>query len=155
MVLSMDKNDEKADKQNAVSTEELLRLLKDSQSLEGFYEQVGENLPPVSTPEYLKQLLKEHTLSKKEIIERANLERSSGYQIFSGLRNPKRNTLLRIALTMKLSLPEVQRLLKISQRGELYPKNRRDAALIYCIHRRLSLIDTEILLEGIGESLLK
>lgn len=155
MVLLMDKRDEKAEKQNAASTEELLRLLKESQSLESYYEQVGDNLPPVGTPEYLKQLLTEHKLSKHDVIERANLERSSGYQIFSGQRNPRRDTVLRIALTMKLSLPETQRLLKISQRGELYPKNRRDAAIIYCIHHRLNLIDTDLLLEGIGESLLK
>jgi hypothetical protein len=150
----MDSKDKKKCEQNAVSTEELLRLLKDTQSIEGFYKQTGESLSNISTSEYLVQLMAQHKLLKQEVIEMANLERSSGYQIFSGQRNPKRDTLLRIALVMKLSLAETQRLLKIAQRGELYPKNRRDAAVVYCIHHGLSLIDTEILLESIGEPLL-
>lgn len=150
----MDNKDKKNDKQNAVSTEELLRLLKDTRSIEGFYKQTGESLSNISTSEYIAQLMAQHKLLKQEVIEMANLERSSGYQILSGQRNPKRDTLLRIALVMKLSLAETQRLLKIAQRGELYPKNRRDAAVVYCIHHGLSLIDTEILLESIGEPLL-
>lgn len=150
----MDSKDKKKDKQNSVSTEELLRLLKDTRSIEGFYKQTEESLSNISTSEYLAQLMEQRKLLKQEVIEMANLERSSGYQVFSGRRNPKRDTLLRIALIMKLSLIETQRLLKIAQRGELYPKNRRDAAMVYCIHHGLSLLDTEMLLEGIGEPLL-
>ncbi len=150
----MDDKDHKKDGQYAVDTEELLRLLKDTRSIEGFYQQTGESLSDLSTSEYLAQLMEQHGLQKQEVIEKANLERSSGYQIFSGRRNPKRDSLLRIALVMKLSLGETQRLLKIAQRGELYPKNRRDAAIVYCIHHGLNLIDTEMLLEGIGEPLL-
>lgn len=142
-------------KSEALSTDELLRMLKNSQSLDHFFDSQGGNLPNLSTPDYLAQLLEEHHLTKQQVIEQADLERSSGYQIFNGQRNPKRNALLRLALTMGLSINETQHLLKIAQRGELYLKNRRDAAIIYCIHHKLCLIDTELLLESIGEPLLK
>jgi len=150
----MDKNDDRMENQVSVSTDELFRILKDTKSLDSYYDKTSD-IPDVSTPEYLKQLLSEHGLSKQQVIEMANLERSSGFQIFSGQRNPKRDTVLRIALAMKLSLQETQHLLTIAQRGELYPRNRRDAAVIYCIHHQLNLIDANILLEGIGELLLK
>lgn len=136
------------------STDELLALIQSASSLASFYEDAGESLSGARTHTYLNELLAEHSLTKQAVIEAADLERSTGYLIFAGQRNPKRDTLLRIALAMKLTLAETQRLLKIAQRGELYPKNHRDAALLYCIHHQLGLIETEMLLDGIGEPLL-
>ena len=146
--------DQNRGKPSPVTTEQLLEWVRDARSLERFYEKAGDNLPNVTTSAYLAELLAARGLSRREVIETANLERSSGYLIFAGQRNAKRDTLLRIALAMKLSLAETQRLLKIAQRGELYPKNHRDAALIYCIHHQLNLIESEMLLDGIGEPLL-
>jgi DNA-binding phage protein len=136
------------------STEELMKLIQSSRSLDNFLEDAGENLTHIRTSDYLNQLLEELRLTKQAVIESANLERSTGYLIFSGQRNPKRDSLLRIAIAMQLTLTQTQRLLKIAQRGELYPKNRRDAAIIYGIHHRLDLIELEILLDEIDEKLL-
>ena len=146
--------DRKRKDSSVFSTDELLALIQSAQSLESFYEDAGESLSGVRAYTYLNELLIEHSLTKQAVIEAADLERSTGYLIFAGQRNAKRDTLLRIALAMKLSLAETQRLLKIAQRGELYPKNHRDAALIYCIHHQLNLIESEMLLDGIGEPLL-
>lgn len=135
----------------ALSTDELFTLIQETRSLESYLDSTDASLPPVSTPAYLSQLLKEHKLTKRTVIQEAGLERSTGYMIFLGKRNPKRNTLLSIALAMQLTLQETQRLLKIAQRGELYPKSRRDAAIVYCIHHHLKPIDAGILLDQIGE----
>ena len=129
-------------------------LIQSSRSLDTFLKDAGKNLSDFRTCDYLNQLLAEQHLTKQSVIELANLERSTGYLFFSGERNPKRNALIRIALAMQLSLCQTQRLLKIAQRGELYPKNRRDAAIIYGIHHRLDLVEVEILLDEIGERLL-
>ena len=139
---------------NSLTTNELLELIQDSRSLEGFYESAGTNIPNIRASAYLTQLLAHYGLTKQAVICAAGLDRSTGYTVFSGQRNPKRNTLLRIALAMRLTLQETQQLLRIAQRGELYPKNRRDAAIIYCIHQHLCPIDTELLLDQIGEELL-
>lgn len=135
----------------ALTTDELFIRIQETRSLENYLDTAGANLPPLSTPAYLAQLLKEHKLAKRAVIQQAGLERSTGYMIFLGKRNPKRNTLIGIALAMQLTLAETQRLLKIAQRGELYPKNRRDAAIVYCIHHHLKPIDAGILLDQIGE----
>ena len=135
----------------ALSTDELFTLIQETRSLESYLDSTDASLPPVSTPAYLSQLLKEHKLTKRTVIQEAGLERSTGYMIFLGKRNPKRNTLLSIALAMQLTLQETQRLLKIAQRGELDPKSRRDAAIVYCIHHHLKPIDAGILLDQIGE----
>jgi hypothetical protein len=51
-------------------------------------------------------------------------------------------------------LKETQRLLAVSQRGALYPRVRRDAAIIFCLNRKCTLEETNDLLEEIGEAAL-
>ena len=138
-----------------LSTTALFSLLEQSHSLETFLNEHESDLPSPSIAEFLEYLLKRYQLSKQAVIRAANLERSNGYQIFNGYRTPRRNALLRIALGMHLSLEETQYLLKIALRGELYPRTRRDAAIIYCIQHQFSLLDTEIMLEQLGEELLE
>ena len=138
-----------------LSTTALFSLLEKSSSLETFLDVHESDLPSPSIAEYLAVLLERYHFSKQAVIRAANLERSNGYQIFNGYRTPRRNALLRIALGMHLTLEETQYLLKIALRGELYPRTRRDAAIIYCIQHRFSLLDTEIMLEQLGEEMLE
>jgi len=110
----------------------------------------------VSISEYLSTLLEEHRMSMQDLIVKSLLSKSFVYQIFSGERNPGRDILLRIAFAMRLSLNETQELLKIGQKGILYPKVRRDAAIICCLERNMTLDETDEFLDSISEkSLLK
>ena len=136
------------------STEELLQLLSKASTLEGFLDNHGDDILSLSTTDYLKAMLDCHNISRQNALKAANLDYSLGYQILNGYRNPRRNALLRLALGIGMTLDEAQRLLKIAQRGELYPKNRRDSAIIFCLQHRFSVIDTEIMLERIDEELL-
>ena len=133
------------------NTEQLLAMLQDTQSLQHFLDDHETDFLNITLTQYLALLLERHQLSRQEVYAASNLDRSLTYQIFNGSRRPSRNALLSIALGMHLTLPETQRLLKIAQRGELYPKNRRDAAVLFCIFQRMSLIEAELLLDSIGE----
>lgn len=143
------------DPKQKLTTTTLFSLLEKSQSLETFLSDHESDLPAPNIADYLTLLLGRYQLTKQAVISAANLERSNGYQIFNGYRTPRRNALLRIALGMHLTLEETQYLLKIALRGELYPRTRRDAAIIYCIQHKFSLIDAEIMLEQLGEELLE
>lgn len=136
---------------NNTNTEQLLAMLQDTQSLQHFLDDHETDFLNITLTQYLAILLERHQLSKQEVYVASNLDRSLTYQIFNGSRRPSRNALLSIALGMHLTLPETQRLLKIAQRGELYPKNRRDAAILFCIFQGMSLINAELLLDSIGE----
>ena len=59
--------------------------------------------------------------------------------------------MLRIAFGMRLSVEETQRLLTLSGNSILYPKVRRDAALIYALDKKGTLIEAEQLLEELDE----
>ena len=41
-------------------------------------------------------------------------------------------------------------MLKVARKSVLYPRIKRDTVIIYCLHNRVSLLDTEIILENLG-----
>lgn len=109
-------------------------------------------LPPLS--EYLSELLEARGLTVREAIRACNLERSYGYQLFNGTRRPTRDTLLTLALALRLSEAETQRLLKIGERRTLYARDRRDAAVLYALTHDLGLEGADKLLRSLGEEAL-
>ena len=76
--------------------EHQIRSGKDPAMLDG-----GEFSPP-PLPEYLHTILKEHDMTVIQAIQRCNLDRSYGYQLFNGTRRPTRDFLLLLALSLSL-----------------------------------------------------
>lgn len=68
--------------------------------------------------------------------------------------HPSRKMLLAIALALKFSVDETQHLLKYAREPELYPRSPFDSALLYALERGSSVVETNILLQNIGEELL-
>jgi len=58
-----------------------------------------------------------------------------------------------MAITLKLTLEEIRRLLQVSKKPELYPGIQCDTAMIYCIDKRHSIIDANELLENLREAI--
>lgn len=138
-----------------VSTDNLFFLLKNEKNITENWECISENMDALPFHKYLEELISEKNISIPDISVKTLLSRSFTYQIFSGSRVPSRDIVLRIALAMELSLDETQRLLKLADRGALYPKIKRDAVIIYCINNRSGLYKTDETIVGLGlESLL-
>ncbi len=108
-------------------------------------------LPPKTISSYFEEYIKEHGLTKKELVSNSLLDRTYGYQILSGMRKPSRDKILALCLSGKMSFEEIQRALEIGQAGILYPKDPRDAAIILCIHNKMyNLNDINIYLDQNG-----
>lgn len=135
----------------AMTTQELFLFLEKSPQLPLAMDGISDNMESISFPSRLSEILRERSMSASELGEAALLSRSFTYQLCSGARAPGRDIVLRIALVLGLSLEETQRLLRSAQRGELYPRVRRDAIVIWCIGKRLSLYDTDEYLVSNGE----
>ena len=99
----------------------------------------------------LQELLNQAGVSAPEWIAAADISKSYGYQVLRGERIPGRDILLRTALVLRLSLKEAQRLLAVGGCGALYPKIRRDAAVIFALNQKMSLLETEDLLASLPE----
>ena len=138
-------------------TEDLLKRLNashDLDSLSNYLDGIEKALPD-STGTYLKKLLKEKDVTPSEVIKRSRIERTYCYQIFNGRKKPGRDKLLAISLALSLTLEETQRLLGIAKEGVLYVKSRRDSIIIYAINNKMSVLDTNFLLNQYEESELK
>lgn len=133
------------------STEELLNLLKNL-DIDDFKK--SDSFQDINISAYLNDLLNKHGFQAKDIIIRLNMERSYTYQILNGRRQPTRNFLIRIAFLCQLSVNETQKLLSAASRPILYPRNRFDAAVLYCLQHQLNEEDLNKLLLDIGEDTL-
>ena len=136
-----------------ISTDELLKILFKEPSVERYFEQTKSETAP-SFAEYLTAWCRRLGEVPERVILRANLEKSYGHQLFSGKRNPSRDTVLQLAFAMKADLAQAQEMLKIARRSLLYPRIKRDTVIIYCLHNHISLVDTEIILQDLDLPLL-
>ena len=133
-----------------VSTDELLKLLFKERSLEQFLLRNESAYLNADFSDYLSNWCKSHQEIPEQLIRRANLEKSFGHQLFSGKRKPSRDTVIQLAFAMDADVPQAQEMLKVARKSVLYPRIKRDTVIIYCLHNRVSLLDTEIILENLG-----
>lgn len=131
-------------------TEELLAELLDAPSPIAFTDVY--HITSRSAAEYLNYLLDKKGLKRAAVIKAAGLNETFGYQIFKGERQGSRNKMLQLAFAMQLSLTETNRLLQAARVNELYPKDRRDAIIIFCLDKGYTLREAECELYRFGEA---
>ncbi len=106
-------------------------------------------IPELTVSQYLEELLNAHKLESRDVIKAANLERTYGYKIFAGDKKPGRPKLLAIAVAMKLSHEEVQRLLYYAKEEKLYVKDSWDRVIWYGLEKKLSVADINNILDDL------
>ena len=84
------------------------------------------------------------------MIRTSGIDRTYGHQLFSGLRQPSRDKVIQLAFGFSMSVDEAQELLKIAGKSPLYPKLRRDAAIMYCLNNGISFCDAQAVLQELS-----
>lgn len=135
------------------STMDLMDSLAQSHNLQSFMTQNENNFRQEDIPAYLQALLKEKHLKKSQVIREAMINEVYGYQIFSGAKTPRRDKLLCLALAMKLTLEETQKLLRDCGFSPLYVRHRRDCIILHGILEQKSVIEVNSILDEMGFSL--
>ena len=115
------------------NTEKIVEELQLCDDFKTFYDENKTYMVSNTLAEQLCLLAEGCGLKKAEIIRRAELSEVYGYQIFSGIRIPNRKKLLCLALSMELTLDQVQLLLRTAGYAPLYVKLPADSILIYGI----------------------
>lgn len=134
------------------STTDLFKMLQESP--EHFVELIREGKvfdKTMTLADFLNELLVKQNISIPEVVTGSVLSKSFVYQIFNGERNPGRDILLRVAFAMHLTLEETQQLLRLGEKGTLYPRVRRDAAIICCLEQGILLDEADTFLHSISE----
>ena len=136
------------------STSSLLGGIFKASELDAFIgsHQAAFEMPTL--PAYLCALCEQKGVERFEAVRRAGIDRSYGFQIFQGTKNPSRDKVIQLAVGLMLDYEEAQALIKIAQKPALYPRFKRDAAIIYCINKHLSYTDTQAVLSGLDLTIL-
>ncbi len=134
------------DKNESLDTGSLLNDIKNASDIKHYLHQFESGFIKTSIVSFFEEMMSKYKVSKSDIIRRADIDRGYGYQILKGTRNAGRDNYLRIAIGMGLDLPDTQLLLNITETSPLYVKIKRDAAIIYCIEKHFTLIETQEIL---------
>lgn len=142
------------EKNARISTSRFFHLLLRAPSPERFIEDNADSmgLPPFCA--HITALCQKQGGVAERIIRRANIERSFGHQLFRGTRNPSRDTVLQLAFGFEADVDTAQELLKHAGMSALYPRVKRDAAILYCLHHRFTLVEAQQVLHQMGLPLL-
>ncbi len=127
-------------------TDELVNEIKKATNIEDYLGKNNEYLITHSLSEHLNMLLSQKGISRADVVRDSMLDKSYVYQIFSGDKSPSRDKLIAIAFGLKLSDDEIQQMLKLSGNRELYAKDKRDAMILFSLHHKKTIYETNDLL---------
>ena len=120
-------------------TNNLRQELMEAPSLDQFLSENQDSFNRDSICELLNRLFQKRRISKATLAKQSGMSEVYLHQVFSGRRNPSRNRLLCLCFGLNASLEETQELLKRCGFAQLYPKDRRDAIILYGILNGMDL----------------
>ena len=120
-------------------TNNLQQELMETATLDQFLSENQDNFNRDSICELLNRLFQKRRISKATLAKQSGMSEVYLHQVFSGRRNPSRNRLLCLCFGLNASLEETQELLKQCGFAQLYPKDRRDAIILYSILNGMDL----------------
>lgn len=109
--------------------------------------EIIDALPKTTFTVRIDELREKHNKRIGELQTETGISKSMIYAIFNGTRNPSKKQIIQIAFCMKLSVEELNELLKLAHLKELYAKNKEDAIIIFGIKRGLNLLEIDELLK--------
>ncbi len=128
------------------TTDELVNEIKNSKNILDYLAENREEMQLNSLPEALNGWLKCKGLTKAQVVRKSNLNRAYVYQIFLGSKYPSRDKVIALAFGLGLTAEEAQSLLKEAGYRELYPRDPRDALLLFAIGQEMDIIAANELL---------
>lgn len=106
-----------------------------------FSENLIENNAPPKLHVLLNNYINEKKMTKSEVIRKLNIDRSYGYWILNGSRNPTRNCLIQLSLLLELNVEQINYLMQLAGKSPLYVRNSVDAKVFYAIKHHMDYFD--------------
>lgn len=135
-------------------TSTLLAKLFKAPDLERF---IKNNIDDSTIPKfhfYITEFCRQSGYIPEQIINKAAIDRTYGHQLFNGTRKPSRDKVIQLAFGLGMDVENTQKLLKLAQKNVLYPKIKRDAAILYCLHNKMDILEAQNVLQTLGQTLL-
>ena len=123
------------------NTGQLLQELMDSNDLDRVLSENDTSFREDSLTDALQRLFDARDISKATLAKNSGISEVYLHQVFSGRRSPSRNRLLCLCFGLRVDMEEAQTLLQAGHYAPLYPRDRRDAILIYGLSHGLTLAE--------------
>lgn len=133
-----------------ISTSTLMKRLFKTARLRSFMKTYDNEFVKTTFREYIQKLCAERDLVSEHVIKNCGIDRTYGHQLFSGLRQPSRDKVIQLAFGFSLDVDETQELLKAAGKSLLYPKIKRDAAIMYCLKNKIGFFDAQATLQDLS-----
>lgn len=137
-----------------VRTSTLLHRIFKAPNLEDFIKDNADAIKVPAFHTYISELSQEMNLVPERVIKQASIERTYGHQLFNGTRKPSRDKVIQLAFGFGLDVNGTQQLLKIAQKNLLYPRIKRDAAVLYCLSHHKNISETQNMLHDLQLTIL-
>lgn len=138
------------------STEDLLEELQNENcKIDEYLKGNGESFVYDKIKDFWEAAIEKSGYSKSNIINKSDFSYCYFYDVINGRKIPGRDKIIRLILTMQLSVDECQEALRISGRSALYPRIRCDAIILFAISNGYSIYQLSELLADAGEEPLK
>ena len=112
-------------------TNDLRQGLMEAPNLDSFLSENLDSFQNTTACDTLCRLFQKSRLSKATLAKRSGMSEVYLHQVFSGRRNPSRSRLICLCFGLKATIAETQSMLKQCGYAELYPKNKRDAIILF------------------------
>ncbi len=133
-------------------TEEMLAELLTAPKVERYLG--AHELETPTLAEYLQAQLAQRGLALADVLRDAQIEHTFGWYVFNGQRGMGRDNVLKLCFAMGFDTRHANRALQAAGASALYPKNRRDVIIIYCLEHGATLLQANEALYGFGEECL-
>ena len=130
------------------STEILMNELKTTDKIESFVSENADEIQELSLSEYLRELLVKYDFDKSEVFKRAGMSDTNyGYELFrNDNKKASRDRLIRLCIGFPLSIEETQKVLQYGKVRPLYPRDERDAYILFGLNKKYTLDEINDLL---------
>ena len=128
------------------STDDLMNILKQSPSVEDYFDQNDSEIFFGSLSEMIDYFLARKNLTKADVVNGSGINKGYCYEIMSGksTKNISRDKVIMLCFGLQLTVDEAQQLLKKSGYAPLYARDTRDSIIIYSLEHHISIVKTDI-----------
>lgn len=117
------------------TTEQLMAELQNTKNIDDFVVKNQGEMIDMSLSKYLCLLLEKYHVEKSDVFRRAKMTGSNyGYELFrDDSKKASRDKLIQICLGFPLSIEDTQEVLRYGKVRTLYPRDQRDAYVLFAL----------------------
>ena len=132
------------------NTEKILDSLSDTKSITAFLEENKEAFNLLNIGEYMELEIEKRDLVKADVIKASGINKRYFNEIIAGKKRPHRSYIIRMFLSVGLDFVDAQWYLKACEYSQLFVKTKRDSIIIYCLDKKLPVVECNKMLNKIG-----